>query len=292
MPTCEHELPLEMVRNRPQLVPTILRTVFGLDLPDDGLATLTSESYAELNPAELRCDATVLLDDPEKPTHGVVVESQLRFKPDKLFSWPAYLALLRHRRKCDVTLLVFCRDQAGARACGAPIDMGHPRWVLEPLTVHPGMLPPITDPDQARRLPELAILSTPAHAEGPHAEAVLTSVSAALEEVREQGRDTGALYHDFLTTQLSEAARKFLEDTVAIKNYEWQSDFAKTHRAEGRAEGEVRGEAKSLLLFLRARGIDVPDDIRERITGCTDTDQLERWVQRAAVIDSADQLLD
>ncbi|TDC59021.1 hypothetical protein E1200_32620, partial [Actinomadura sp. GC306] len=165
MPTTEHEMPLEMVRNRPQLVPTILKHVFGLDMPDDGLVTLTSDSFAGMNPAELRCDATILLDEPKAPTHSVIVESQLKYKPDKIFSWPAYLALLRLRHRCGATLLVFCPNQSVAQACGAPIDMGHPNWVLEPLTVHPGMLPPITDPEQARRLPELAVLSAPAHAD-------------------------------------------------------------------------------------------------------------------------------
>ncbi|NKZ02888.1 hypothetical protein [Actinomadura latina] len=101
MPSTDHELPLEMFRNQPQLAPTILRTVFGLDIPgNDAKATVTSESFAGLNPAESRCDATVLLDDPKKPGHGVIVESQLRFDEEKHFSWPAYVALLRLRRKC------------------------------------------------------------------------------------------------------------------------------------------------------------------------------------------------
>ncbi|TDC83514.1 hypothetical protein [Actinomadura sp. 7K507] len=147
------------------------------------------------------------------------------------------------------------------------------------------MLPPVTDPDQACRLPELAVLSAPAHADGPHPEAVLTSVSAAIDTMPD---DTGSLYHDYLTGQLSEAACKLLEEIVNIAGYEWQSDFAKTHRAEGRAEGE----AEAVLLVLDARGIAVPNDIRERVTNCTDTDQLGRWVQRAAVIDKAEDLLD
>jgi hypothetical protein len=69
-----------------------------------------------------------------------------------------------------------------------------------------------------------------------------------------------------------------------LKNYEWQSDFAKSHIAEG--------EAKSVLLVLKARGLAVPDHVHERITGCSDTDQLERWIQRAATIDHAEQLFD
>jgi hypothetical protein len=300
VPTSDHELPLEMVRNRPQLVPELLRSVFGLDVPGDVQATLTSESYADVHPAELRCDATVLLDDPNAPTLGVVVESQLRAREEKTFSWPAYLALLRLRRRCPVTLMVFCPDQATARNCAVPIDMGHPGWVLKPLTVYPGLLPPITDPATACRLPELAVLSAPAHADGPHAKAVVSSLSAALDVLT---GDTGALYHDYVVSRFSDAARKLLEETVKLDNYEWKSEFAITHRAQGRAEGraeglaegrvegQAEGEAKSILLILQARGITVPDDIRNRITNCTDLDQLDHWVQRAATINTAEELL-
>ena len=56
-------------------------------------------------------------------------------------------------------------------------------------------------------------------------------------------------------------------------------------RAEGRAEGVVQGmavgEATALLTVLAARGIEVPDDVRERITGCIDVAQLTLWVERA-----------
>ncbi|URN06161.1 hypothetical protein LUW74_24480 [Actinomadura madurae] len=197
-PKKKHELPLEMVRRQPQLVPTILRTVFDLEFPDQADATISSESFADFEPAELRCDATVLLDDPSKPSHGVVVEVQTRFEKGKLYSWPAYLATLRRRYKCGTTLLVICPDPA----------------------------------------------------------------------------------------------RKLLEEMVKTAGYEWQSDWAKSHRAEGRAEGEAQGEAKALLLMMEARGLVVSDEIRERVTGCTDTDQLERWVKRAAVIDKAEDLLD
>jgi hypothetical protein len=117
-------------------------------------------------------------------------------------------------------------------------------------------------------------------------------VKAALDEVHTQGGDNGRLYYDYLMTQLCESARKVLEGTMNIADYEWQSDFAKTHQAEGEARGEAMGEAKSVLLFLSARGIDVPDDIRERITSCTDTEQLDRWVKRAAVVNTAEDLFD
>jgi hypothetical protein len=289
MPSTDHELPLAMIREKPQLVPTILRTVFELDMPgDDDKATVTSESFAGLNPAELRCDATVLLDDPKKPSHGIIVECQRRYDKDKTYSWPAYLALLRERHKCPVTLLVICPDQTVAHACAKPIDLGHPDWVLKPLTFHPGMLPAVTDPVKARECPQLALLSATVHADGPDAEAVLTSVVVAFDALKYERPEVGPLYYDYLTDQLSEAARKLLEEIVKTAGYEWKSDFARTHRAEGRAEGE----AKILLLMLENRGINVPNELRERVTNCTDTDQIERWAKRALVIDKAEDLLD
>ncbi|MFG2021472.1 hypothetical protein [Actinomadura geliboluensis] len=75
---------------------------------------------------------------------------------------------------------------------------------------------------------------------------------------------------------------------MTLAGYEWKSDFAKTHRAEGRTEGE----AKALLVVLEGRRIAVPDEVRRRVMGCTDSDQLERWLKRAAVVDRAEDLLD
>ena len=45
-------------------------------------------------------------------------------------------------------------------------------------------------------------------------------------------------------------------------------------------------------MVLDARDIDVPVDARARITGCTDLDQLETWVRRAAIATSVNDLFD
>lgn len=93
-----------MVRRQPQLVPTILRTVFDLEFPDQADATISSESFADFEPAELRCDATVLLDDPSKPSHGVVVEVQTRFEKESSTAgpptWPRCGAATSAARPC------------------------------------------------------------------------------------------------------------------------------------------------------------------------------------------------
>jgi hypothetical protein len=292
VPSKEHELPLEMFRNRPQLAPQLLRTAFGIPIPDSDKVSLGSESYSESNPAEFRCDATVLVGDPNSPDLGIVVEVQLQHSKRKIYSWPAYLALLRARCECPVTLLVLCPDEATARACEAPIHLGHRGWVLEPLVLSPARLPAVTDLEKARELPELAVLSTPAHADGPHAEAVIQSFCAAIGAVARDDADIGALYHDYVELRLSIAARKLLEETMKLDKYQWQGEFALRHIAEGEAKGKAEGEARAVLLFLAARGIEISDQARERITSCTVLDRLELWVRRAATVDTAEQLFD
>nr|WP_323180685.1 hypothetical protein [Streptomyces atratus] len=61
----------------------------------------------------------------------------------------------------------------------------------------------------------------------------------------------------------------------------YKSPLSEEIRDEGRAEGRAEGVAKSILLLLAQAGIDAPDEARERITGCTDLDTLNRWLLRA-----------
>ena len=97
-----------------------------------------------------------------------------------------------------------------------------------------------------------------------------------------------------------------------MKGYEYQSDFAKKYVAQGRAEGRTEGltegrtegrtegltegrtqeAARNLLTVLRARGISVPDAVRERILAQQDPERLERWLEKAAVASSVAAVLD
>jgi len=62
--------------------------------------------------------------------------------------------------------------------------------------------------------------------------------------------------------------------------------------AEGKAEGVVLGQARALLTVLKARGLEVPDDVRERIVACTDVDQIDAWVGKAATATAAADAID
>jgi hypothetical protein len=147
----------------------------------------------------------------------------------------------------------------------------------------------VTDPGTARASPELAVLSAMAHGSHPDREKVLRAMLAALQSL---DHDHASLYADVVLATLPEATRHHLEALMALGTYEYQSDFARRYFFQGKAEGEAKGEAKALLAVLAARGIEVTAEARARITGCTDLDQLDTWVRRAATASSIGNLFE
>ncbi|TDC63656.1 hypothetical protein E1200_21805 [Actinomadura sp. GC306] len=293
MPSTYHEVPLDLFRNQPALAPELLQAVSGIKPPEYEQISLGSETLTDCKPTEYRCDSTVLLGDPKRPDLAIVVEVQLRPEPRKRYTWPVYLSTLRARRECAVTLLVLCPNESTAAWCREPIESGHHAWTLRPWALSLTEVPAVTDPDQARSLPELAVLSTVANADGPEQRAVLTAFAEALEVT---DRDKGELYHDYVRSQLSQAARHCLEEIMQAGVYEWQSDFARQHIAEGKAEGiaegKVAGEVELLLVVLESRGFAVDDELRRRIAHCRDLEQIHAWARRAVTATSLNDVFD
>ncbi|MFF5260976.1 hypothetical protein ACFY4C_18715 [Actinomadura viridis] len=263
-----------------------------MPVPDNATARLECGDLTEWAPTEYRADGAVVLEAPD-PALAVIVEVQRSRDADKRRSWPVYLTTLHARLKCPTVLLVVCPDRGAARWSTKPIRIGHPRWELHPLVLGPDQIPAITDVQQATRDPEMAVLSAIAHGNGPAGEQVLEAVHAALISIDPKYSDR---YNDLVFVALSEAARTYLEGLMSVGTYEYKSDFARRYfsqgKAEGKLEGEARGEAKALLRVLKARGIEVEDETAERIRNCTDTAQLETWIERAVTADNAHELFD
>ncbi|WP_019980298.1 hypothetical protein [Streptomyces sp. Amel2xE9] len=70
----------------------------------------------------------------------------------------------------------------------------------------------------------------------------------------------------------------------------YKSYLSEEIRDEGRTEGRAQRGAEDILLVLETRGIDVPDDIRGRITACDDPELLRRWLARAVTVPSAREI--
>jgi hypothetical protein len=338
MPSIQHEGLVEMFRQQPELAATLLHDGFGVDLPGYRRAGLGSADLTDSTATELRADAVVTFTDdrdPGRPVLAVVVEVQLNRDPQKRWSWPLYLAKLRTRLHCPVILLVVTMDTATARWCANGIELGHPGWVLHPLVYGPDRVPVVTDIGQVQGFPELTVLSAMAHGDHPDVAKILNTMVVALAET-DPSRATE--YSEIALMVLPEAARRYLEELMSTRTFEFQSDYARRLRAEAKdqlkaeveaevkaeveaevkakveaevkakVEAEVKAEveaevkakveakvkaeaeAEAILAVLEARGFDVPDEVRARIAGCSDLDQLKIWLRQAATVPTTDQL--
>jgi hypothetical protein len=288
MPSMAHEILVDLFKNRPSLAAEILVEVLGVPLPDYTEARIASADLTEIQPAEYRADVVALLLDGDTPVRVVIVEVQLGIDPQKRLSWPAYATVSRAVHGCPAILLVVAPDPVVAEWCAEPIEIGNPGFVLRPPVLRQNAVPVVTDLGEAARRPELGVLSAIAHGESDQG---ATIASAVLPAIRELDEDRARLYYDLVYNSLNEAARRALE-AMMIKGYEYQSDFAKKYVAQGRAEGRTEEAARNLLTVLRARGLAVPDAVRERILAQKDPERLERWLEKAAVATSVSAVLD
>ena len=300
MPSMAHEILVDLFKNRPSLAAEILVEVLGLSLPDYTEARIASTDLTEIQPAEYRADVVVLLLDGGAPVRVVIVEVQLAADPQKRLSWPAYVTVARAVHGCPAALLVVAPDSAVAGWCAEPIETGVPGFVLRPPVLRRTAVPVVADLEEAARSPELGVLSAMAHGETEEGATIAAAVLPALQGLDD---DRIRLYNDLVYNSLNKAARRALE-TMMIKGYEYQSDFAKKYVAQGRAEGLTEGltqgltkgraeeAARAVLTVLRARGLAVSEAVRERILSQKDLERLERWLEKAAVADSAAEALE
>lgn len=277
-----HEMLVEMVRERPALAADLLRWVRPALVPPFHEAKLESGDLSEHRPAAYHADALVTIHGDDDP-YAVLVEVQRKKDDRKSFSWPVYLATARARLKCPVKLLVICPQRDVAGWARESIELGHPGLILTPLVLGPEEVPVLTPADVDNVAPELTALSAMVHGAGPDGEKVLATLVDSVWKTR---RELGHVYIDEVSAVLPEAARKLLEALMETKNREYKSEFARRYFNEG----EARGEAKAVLTVLSARGIEVPEEARVRISECTDLAQLEEWVRLAATARSVTDL--
>lgn len=276
MPRYTHEALVQLVRAAPQAIAWLLREALGLDLPHVQ-ARVTATEVVDLNLAEYRADVVLSFGPAEQPDEALVVEAQGSPDPRKRIRWPLYVAGVRARLGCPVTLVVLTLDEDVAQWCRTPIDLGRQRGWIYPLVLGPQQIPVITDIDQARRMPELAVLSAAAHGHEPGAEHI---AHAALLAVQHLDSEHSLVYPDFILARLGEVARAALELLMPPKGYEYQSDFARKWYGDGIAAGEIKGEARTLLKQLRLKGFDVTPELQTRVETCTDLAQLDLWIER------------
>jgi hypothetical protein len=280
MRTTTHENLVVLFKNRPSLAAEILGEVMGVALPPYTEARLASTNLTESQPAGYRPDLSVVLLDGDRPVLVINVEVQLVVDPKKRLRWPAYVTISSLIHGCPANLLVVAPDPVVADWCAEPIEIGVPGFVLRPPVLRRAAVPAVTDILEAVRRPEFGLLSVMAHGETELGAIVAAAVLPAIQSLT---NNRTKMYRSFVHNHINDEAHQELE--AAKMGY-----FA----AMGRAEGRAQEAARNLLTVLRVRGIEVPDAVRERILAQKDKDldRLERWLDRAVVAASADEVID
>ncbi|GAA2210580.1 hypothetical protein GCM10009850_060390 [Nonomuraea monospora] len=286
--TLEHEYLIELVRNRPSLVPFLL-TEMGIAVPAFDQTSLGNTDFTDCRPTEYRADSVVVMARSGETVNAVVLEIQRAPDEQKHWSWPVYLSTLRARTKCPVLLVVFCQDAATARNCAKAIDMGHPGWVLVPIVVGPEEVPQIIDTTQAAANSELITLSVIVHS--THASELRDKiVQTYVQAIAESPEDRPSYIELVLSSVPRSVAKKIYEELKMTVDHDYLKtfDFVREWVEVGKAEGE----AEAILLIFERRDVSVPQEARERILACTDVATLRTWISRAITATTADELFD
>lgn len=69
----------------------------------------------------------------------------------------------------------------------------------------------------------------------------------------------------------------------------WPPGYAEEWAA-GYAAGLAKGRAKVILAVLEGRQLSISEDVRDRITTCTDLARLDGWLDRATTVERAADL--
>ncbi|MFF8031481.1 hypothetical protein [Streptomyces sp. NPDC016626] len=271
--------------------------VLGIDFPPPTSVTVLPNDLTETSPVERRVDTLLRLDTEDGDPLLLAVEAQGRKDPDKPASWAYYASYLLTKYRLQPLLLVVCQDRATAEWAAREVSFGPRQWpllTLRPLVAGPHNMPVITDPAEVRKDLALATLSAITHATHPDAGAILKSMTNVL-------RDTPQNIADPIIELVAQGlgkhpAAQLWRKLVAVDLSFYKSPLSEEIRDEGRAEGRVEGEARraaeDVLDILEVRGLDVPDAVRERITGCGDPEILRHWLRRAVTAPTAVEIFE
>ena len=178
MPSPLHDTIVDLLRQRPDLVPAWLQSQLNVALPAWTHVEVREATMGDLITAEYRADLVILLVA-GVPVFAFVVEVQLSIDREKSYRWLSYVATVRDRWRCPTALVVVAPDVAVARWAREPIPFGGTGSVLVPLVLGPDEVPVVRRGDGAS--PEAAVLSALAHPRGPGAyEAAIAAIERSI----------------------------------------------------------------------------------------------------------------
>ena len=294
----EHEAPLELCHRHPQLLPKLL-DLCGQPLPAATIAEPYPARFNQIAVEEWEADGAMVLRDGQEPVGAVVLEIQRQHDPDKRSSWPLYTAALhaKHRGLLKTYLLVIATNRQTAQWAQQPIVTCQPHAPFRPLVVGPDDVRRLDSEEAARADLPLAMLSAVLHVNDAGGEVDATHALRAADAVG--GPEAALWLYGLLRGLVDDERLLLLQEMIKMLNpwanykprTQWERDHYNAGVADGETKGEARGEAKALLRILSSRGLSATDAQRHQIQECEDTQQLERWIERALSAHSVAEVL-
>ncbi|WNM29602.1 hypothetical protein RKE30_03935 [Streptomyces sp. Li-HN-5-11] len=283
-----HEAMHRIFQHDPALFSRVSRFL-GVAVPGPVKATALPTDLTETSPVERRVDTLLRLETAEQRAFLLAIEAQGKKDPDKPASWAYYTAYLWTKYRLPTALLVVCQDHATAKWAQQPASSGPPdlpTLTLQPLVAGPHNMPMITDPEEAAADLVLASLAAITHAADPAIDAILKALSTALRDAPEDIKNPIV---EFTAQGLGNRPAKHLwRNLVAVDLSFYKSYLFEEVRDEARS----RSRAEDILVVLEERGLEVSDDVRSRITDCTDPELLRHWLIRAVTAPTAEAIFE
>ncbi|MFJ9244473.1 hypothetical protein [Streptomyces sp. NPDC101776] len=292
MVTSTHEATHRLFQEHPEALTLVFESL-GIPPPaKSDFGTITPDA-TEIRPLERRVDTVLKFEPAMGESFLLAIESQTKKDPDKAKSWAYYVAHLSARYDMPVLLVAVCRDRPTAKWAAGPFECGVGPWttqVTRPFVLGPGTVPVITDESTVTQQPALSVLSAIVHSDDRRAPAILEAMVRGLLSF---DPDTTAYWFEVLevgleNTPAKEKWRELMSNVIT--HFPGHGTIYEEKYLEGKAEGKTEDRASLILRVLEKHGIDVPDDIRERITSCTDLDTLTLWFDRSLTASTAEEL--
>lgn len=288
MPGDPHEIIIKAIQDEPKTAAWLL------DLTDRGHrleacseAETRSNSLGSPGLTERRADAVIRLSFPDEPDRIVICEVQNKWKNDKYYRLPGYIARAFEDYRTPVELILICSTEALAARYAQGIEIGPGNTVrvhaLGPLGVVGPTKPPI--PNAAAAV--IAAILRPAPP-ADEVEAFVSTLDHWLGTI-EPGR--AADYAMYIVPSIAAEPAALLEALMQTKTKTYHSAYSDRLRAEGREEGAVDYARKMLVRMLEGTQAGVTPEQRGRIEACTSLQQLDAWIVKFSPTSSAAEIL-
>ncbi len=280
MPGDPHEIIIKAIQDDPRTAAWLL------DLTDRGHrletcsdAETRSNSLGSPGLTERRADVVIRLSFPDEPDRIVICEVQNKWKNEKYYRLPGYMARAFEDYKSPVELILVCSTEALAARYAQGIEIGPDNTVhvhaLGPLGVFDLTKPPI--PNAAAAV--ICAVMRPA----PPADEVEEYVSTLDHWLGTIEPGRAADYVMYLLTSIAAEPAAKLEALMYTKAQPYHSAYSDRLRAEGR----IQSTREILVRMLESTPTGINPEQRLTIEACDSLERLDAWITKFLASGSA-----